>query len=247
MTLRLAHRGDHTTRRGRGAQIEDTLAALVAAAQRPDCDGVEFDVRLSADGVPILHHDESLERVHGLPLRVADTPARRLEEVGVASLAEVLAALPRRSFLDIEIKVPIGRGGVEVLAAARGPELRRAVVSSFSAAALGQMRHLAPTWPLWLNADDLSAATIDLASELDCAAISVDWRAIDPRSMARVQAAGLDVVAWTVTRRPTYRRLVRLGVIAICAEGPALTDNSDGAPRRRVTADGIVAADGRVA
>jgi len=68
MTLRLAHRGDHTTRRGRGAQIEDTLAALVAAAQRPDCDGVEFDVRLSADGVPILHHDESLERVHGLPL-----------------------------------------------------------------------------------------------------------------------------------------------------------------------------------
>ena len=32
----------------------------------PGCDGVEFDVRASTDGVPILLHDETLERVfHG--------------------------------------------------------------------------------------------------------------------------------------------------------------------------------------
>jgi glycerophosphoryl diester phosphodiesterase len=246
MTLRLGHRGDHTARHGAAEHLENTLGALLAAAQRPDCDGVEFDVRLSADGVPVLHHDESLERVHGLPVAVAATPARTLEELGVARLEDVLAALPRRSFIDVEIKVPIGRAGVEVLAAARGPELRRAVVSSFAADALRQMRHLAPTWPLWLNAEDLSAATIGLASRLDCVAISVDWRAIDPGSMARARAAGLDVAAWTVTRRPTYRRLVGLGVVAICAEGPALASGSEGA-RDRTARDPSVAADGRVA
>jgi glycerophosphoryl diester phosphodiesterase len=40
--------------------------------------------------------------------------------------------------------------------------------------------------------------------------------------MARARDAGLEVAAWTVRRRATYRRLERLGVVAICAEAAAL-------------------------
>jgi len=248
MTLRLAHRGDHATRRAGGARLENTLEALVAAAERPDCDGVEFDVRLSADGVPVLHHDATLERILGIPRAVAETSTAHLEELRVATLSDVLAALPRRSFLDVEIKVPIGLSGVEVLASARGPDLRRAVISSFDAAALRQIHHLAPRWPIWLNAGDLSEETIDLALELECMAVSVQWRSIDRRSIARARAAGLDVAAWTVTRRPTYRRLVGLGVVAICAEGAALEEGSlDAAVSGRIGGRRRAAPDGRVA
>ena len=52
--LRLAHRGDWR------AAPENSLQALVAATRIPGCDGVEFDVRLSRDGVPVLLHDETL-------------------------------------------------------------------------------------------------------------------------------------------------------------------------------------------
>src|SRR5439155_364622 len=52
--LRLAHRGDW-----RGAP-ENTLPALLAALDVRGCDGLEFDVRGSSDGVPILQHDETL-------------------------------------------------------------------------------------------------------------------------------------------------------------------------------------------
>jgi hypothetical protein len=38
----------------------------------------------------------------------------------------------------------------------------------------------------------------------------------------RRHAAGLDLIGWTVRRRPTYRRLEQLGAFAICAEGLAL-------------------------
>ena len=81
---------------------------------------------------------------------------------------------------------------------------------------------LAPAWPRWLNAGDLVPHTIALATHLGCRGISVAWRAIDAGSLARARAADLEVAAWTVRRRPTYARLARLGVVAICAEAAAL-------------------------
>ncbi len=216
MTLRLAHRGDW--RRA----PENSLAAFLAALALPDCDGLEFDVRASADGIPVVIHDETLMRVQGIDARVDDLTADALERHGVPALADVLAAIPRRAFLDVELKGNPGRGAVDVLTAGRGPGLERAVVSSFEAATLERVGRLAPSWPRWLNAADLSDATILEATNLECRGVSVEWGAINPRSVARARAADLEVAAWTVRRRPTYRRLERLGVVAICAEGLAL-------------------------
>jgi glycerophosphoryl diester phosphodiesterase len=216
-TLRLAHRGDH--RRA----PENSLTAVLAAMDVPGCDGVEFDVRASADGIPVLLHDETLARVQGRPDAVGDLSATELEPLGVPTLAAVLAALPRSAFLDIELKETFGRGLVEVLAAGRGPALHNAVVSSFDPTAIGRIRDLVPGWPCWLNTVDLSTATIAHATELGCTGVSVLARGIGPRSIRAAHAAGLTVAAWTVTRRRSYARLVELGVAAICVEGEALT------------------------
>jgi glycerophosphoryl diester phosphodiesterase len=214
--LRLAHRGDW--RRA----PENTLAALESALEMAGCDGVEFDVRLSADGIPVLLHDETLARVQGRPDRVDTLDARTLEDAGIPTLADVLAAIPHRAFLDVELKGRHDRTVVEVLAAGRGPGLVNAVVSSFDANTLERVGRLAPEWPRWLNAVDLGPATIELAAGLGCAAIAVEWHAVDRPSLGRAGAAGLDVAAWTVRRRPTLGRLRRLGVVAACVEGPAL-------------------------
>jgi glycerophosphoryl diester phosphodiesterase len=214
--LRLAHRGDW--RRA----PENTIPALLAATAIPGCDGVEFDVQRSADGVPILLHDDTLQRVQGRPERPDQLSARALEDLGVPALADVLAALPRRAFLDVELKGDPGPAVVEVLAAGRGPSLNRAVVSSFEPGTLERVAGLAPTWPRWLNSEDLEPATIATALELECVAIAADWRAIDAGSAARVGAAGLDLVAWTVRRRATFHRLARLGVLGACVEAAAL-------------------------
>lgn len=222
MTLRLAHRGDW--RRA----PENTLAAFLAALAVPGCDGLEFDVRVSADGVPVVIHDETLTRVQGIDARIDALSADALEGHGVPSLETVLAAIPRRAFLDVELKGTHGRAAVDVLTGGRGAGLERAVVSSFEASTLERVGRLAPSWPRWLNAIDLSAETIRLAIDLRCTGVSVDWRAIDASSFARARAAELDIAAWTVRTRPTYRRLERLGVNAICAEATAL----DGRSRR---------------
>ena len=214
--LRLAHRGD--TRRG----PENGIDALVGAAALPTVDGVEMDVRRSRDGVPVVVHDEDLLRVRGIARYVRDLRADELAAVGVPELAAVLHALPRHAFLDVELKETPDRGWVEVLAAGRGPDLERAVISSFEEGALRRMRNLAPAWPRWLNAERLDDAVIASALGLGCQGIAAHWRAVTDRSARDVASAGMALAAWTVRRRPTMRRLARQGVVAVCVEGRPL-------------------------
>lgn len=214
--LRVAHRGDW--RRA----PENTIPAFLAALAVPGCDGLEFDVRAARDGVAVCYHDDTLKRVHGIDRPVNEVTAAELEVLGIPSLEQVLAAIPRRAFLDVELKGDPGRGAFEALVAGRGPGLERAVVSSFEPATLERFAGLAATWPRWLNADDASPATVARAVELECRGISVEWHALDAAAVERARSADLDVAAWTVRRRPTVRRLERLGVAAICVEGAAL-------------------------
>jgi glycerophosphoryl diester phosphodiesterase len=214
--LRLAHRGDD-----RHAP-ENTLHAFRAALAIPGCDGLEFDVRAAADGVPMVCHDETLARVQGRPERVDAMRSEVLVELGLPTLEEVLAVAGRRAFLDVELKVDLGRGVVEVLAGGRGPELHNAVVSSFDHAALRTIGRRAPAWPRWLNARSLTETTVADALALGCRGVSIEWHALDEASVALARSAGLEVAAWTVRRRPTFDRLAGLGVVAVCVEGPAL-------------------------
>ena len=214
--MRLAHRGDwrHAT--------ENTIPALLAALEVPACDGLEFDVRLSADGVPVLSHDADLARVFGRRERVEELAADELDSIGVPTLAAVLAAVGRRPFLDIELKLDTGRTAVEVIAAGRGPALERAVVSSFHPYALEPIARLAPAWGRWLNSHTLAPGVIETAQSVGCTGVAVQWRALDERSVALAREAGLEVIGWTVRRRPTFDRLARIGVGAMCVEAAAL-------------------------
>jgi glycerophosphoryl diester phosphodiesterase len=214
--LRLAHRGDWRV------APENTLAAFSAALAIPACDGLELDVRRSADGVLVVCHDATLARVHGRPDPVASVGVAVLQALGLPTLAETLLAVGRHAFLDIELKGDPGPDVVTVLAAGRGPGLSNAVVSSFDPVALERVAHLAPAWPRWLNSERLDPVTVARAVELGCRAVAVEWRAIDRRTIGLARAAGLEVAAWTVRRRPTFDRLASLGVIAVCVEAAAL-------------------------
>jgi len=214
--LRLAHRGDW--RRA----PENSLAALRAALEIPTCDGVEFDVRSASDGTPVLLHDATLARVQGRADPAASLSPSELGELGVPTLEEALTTVPRRAFLDIELKEDIGPAVVTVLAGGRGPDLARVVVSSFDPTVLRRIHSLAPGWSCWLNSYELTPEVVRLAADLDCRGVSVAWWVITPQSFALAHDAGLEVGAFTVRRRPTFDRLARLGIAAVCVEGRAL-------------------------
>ncbi len=215
--LRLAHRGDWRV------APENSLEALVLATGLPGCDGVELDVRLSRDGVPVLLHDATLDRVQGRPGSVREMDAAELRPLGIPSLAEVLDALPPDSFLDVELKGDDhGKATADVLRSAKGKAPARAVIASFKPPTLVTMGRLLPCWTRWLVADDLAPSTLSAAADLGCRAVACRWEAITPARRRAARAAGLDLVAWTVRQARTFERLGRLGVIACAVEGAAL-------------------------
>jgi glycerophosphoryl diester phosphodiesterase len=214
--LRLAHRGDHT------AGTENSLPALLGACARPAVDGVEFDVRLSADRVPVLCHDPDLHRTHGIDRAVGEMTLAELEAAGITSLAAAVEALPATAWLDLDLKEDVVAIAAPGLIRARGERPERASISSFDPAILVSARQRLPGWPRWVNANAVDEASVATAWSLRGHALSCHYSAVNERTARLVAEAGLAFVAWTVTRRPTYRRLERLGVFATCVEGPAL-------------------------
>ncbi len=94
----IAHRG------ARSIAPENTIEAFEKAIVL-GADGIECDVHMSLDGVPVVIHDETLDRTtagHGL---VADFTAEQLRALGVPTLEETLECLPERAVINVELKV----------------------------------------------------------------------------------------------------------------------------------------------
>lgn len=219
--LLLAHRGDH--RRA----PENTLAAFAAALAIPGVDGLELDLRASADGVAVVLHDPTLARVQGRRIRASRLTAGELVAFDIPSLVDVLAACPPGAFLDVELKEDLGETAVAPLRAARGRDdggVEGVVISSFDGPALATIRRLAPAWPCWLNTAWLSDRAIRTATDLGCTGIAAEWHRVDAGRVARAREAGLDVAAWTVRDAVVRDRLAGLGVVAACVEGGALPE-----------------------
>ena len=99
MILNIAHRGETSLCR------ENTIPAFQAAIEM-GCHGVELDVRLSQDGIPVVVHDATLSRItdgveNGY---IHDTDAKKLNEFGIPSLEDVLKWSKKRAQLFVELK-----------------------------------------------------------------------------------------------------------------------------------------------
>ena len=203
---------------------EITLAAFRRAIA-DGADGVEFDVRATADGVPVMLHDRGLERTTTGRGNVDELPlaAVRRFDAGqgeaVPTLEEAVALLAGRLRMDVELK----QAGIEreVLAVLGRLPAAAWAISSFDWDALRAVRALdtgAALWPLTTVADE---ALFGVATELGAEAIALFAGAIDETVMRRCEEAGLGVMVWTVNDVAGARRARQLGVRALCTDVPA--------------------------
>jgi glycerophosphoryl diester phosphodiesterase len=206
---------------------ENSRAGLRLAAGL-GCRGVEFDVMLSRDGIPVLMHDETVDRTTGASGEVASLSlsALRALDIGgepIPTLAEVLDDC-RHLALWANIEIKPARGREVETGRVIGRMLKESwnghgVVSSFSPMALAAARQQAPGLPLALLADDLPEDWLGAARDSG----AIGWHlaaTVTGEAIARVRASGLVVACYTVDDPAMAEQLFAAGAIAVFSDRP---------------------------
>ena len=225
---RVAHRGYSAV------APENTLPAL-AAAVRAGSTYVEFDVRTTADGVPVVIHDRTVDRTTDGSGHVRDLTLDEIRALDAGSwfspayagvrvplLTEALDLLRPRPELLLEIKPPATLDEVKTIlgmVAERGM-VPRAVVQSFDPEIIRRVREAAPDVRRGLLRLRFEADTVPLAIELGvvCCNPSVDDVLGDPETVAELIGAGIDVMPWTANDPGQWPALVEAGVAGLITD-----------------------------
>lgn len=229
--LWIAHRGA-----GRLAP-ENTLAAFRVGASH-GYRAFECDVKLSADGVPFLLHDATLQRTTAERGNAGDRDWAALSRIDAGgwhgrvyageplpSLEAVARYVQRNGFaLNIEIKPTpgteqhtgetVGTSCLRLWAGAALPPL----LSSFRPEALLGARTTAPGLPRALLLDTLWPGWFDVARSLGCVAVVTNYNLMDAALLGQLHGAGLRALCYTVNDPPEARRLVALGIDGVITD-----------------------------
>ncbi len=222
-----------------GLAPENTLEALDAAAAA-GARWVEVDVRHSADGVPLIFHDDDLARCTGASGAPEDHPWRHLAALDAgrwfhprftgARLPSLEALLVQCRELDLgvnlELKLgPRSRREVLVSAAtaclaAVGAPPRGVLVSSFDVDVLSRWRDRRPNDPVGLICERLDEQALAAAIGLPASTVHPRWQHLRPIEIEAAHAAGLGVHAWTCNRPRQLARLWVAGLDGVITDRP---------------------------
>lgn len=214
-SLVLAHRGASEN------WPENSLAAFKAMAGL-GVDGVELDVQVTADGIPVVAHDTS---IGGQPIDTLEYDGIRelqgelSEDVRIPTLDEVLRVVPNHLLVNIELKSE--HPHPMLLAAINGAHSRhRIVVTSFNSAPLIALRNTAPEIRTGLVSGIHVADLLARVREALADVVSIYWKLATPELVRLMHDNGVAVYVWTVNDEEDARRVLGLGVDAIITDEP---------------------------
>lgn len=228
--------------RGAAAEAPENTLASIRRAAADGATWVEFDVKLSRDGVPMLFHDDTLQRTtdgKGRPEDLTMAELKRLDAGGwfspafagerIPTLGETVAVLMELGLgANVEIKPAPGqaaetaRAVAAALAAEWVMDLPPQVVSSFSEDSLAAFADAAPGADRALLVGKLPADWKARADRLGCRALHMSNKAATRANVAAVLDAGYAVRVYTINDRARMDALRDIGVGSVFTDRPAI-------------------------
>ncbi|KUF11006.1 phosphodiesterase [Pseudoponticoccus marisrubri] len=242
LSVPLAHRALHDRAAGRPENSRAAVRAAIEAGY-----GIEIDLQLSRDGVAMVFHDETLDRLTGEsgPVRARDADAlARIAlsggDEGIPTLSEILQIVGGRVPLLVEIKDQDGALGPgvgaleEAAAAALSGYAGPVACMSFNPHSMTALGRAVPALPRGLTTCAFAAAdwpevpeerraaltAIGDLSRVGGSFVSHDHRALDAPRLAEIRSEGLPVLTWTI-RSPAEEAAARRVADNITFEGYA--------------------------
>ena len=231
----VGHRGD------RAEAPENTMVSLELAMD--DLAFVETDVQLSRDGVPVLFHDTTLERVAGDPRTIADLDLADLRRLDVGAwygrdhVGERMPTLDE--FLTALAERETARALVELKADWRPAEVRtvvdlierhwlrgRVVLQSFSLETLFVVQRVSPTTPRIMLIRELPADPVPLAERLGVIGFGTTAASVSavPGALETLHEAGVAVLCYTLNSHEGWEEVSAIGVDGIITDQPSELD-----------------------
>jgi glycerophosphoryl diester phosphodiesterase len=206
--------------RGASDRALENSPAAFALAVSDGADMIEFDVRLSSDGVSVVFHDGRTGRTAKENLAVARTPAARLRAVRLKNgeklpfLADVLEIVGGKVPINIESKAP---GGIAAAAkalskAGYGGEL---LLSSGRRDECLAARELLPGIPCGLVTRRPSASDIAFCTRHGLSSIHPSRRLLTVLCLRKVAASGIPLLPYTVDDPAEAFALIAAGAVGV--------------------------------
>ncbi len=216
--------------RGASSAFPDNTAAAFAGAVQQGADGVELDVRRSADGRMAISHDETLpDGTVVVATRFADLPGHVLDLAGALDVCTPL------DLVNIEIKnwpedgdfdatEQLASEVVQLLEARGELDGGRNLISSFHLPTIDRVHELAPAlptaWLLGMVEDPIRLVT--KAAEAGHVAVHPHHAFVNDALGAEAHGLGLAVNTWTCDDPDRIRWLADLGVDGLVTNVPAI-------------------------
>jgi glycerophosphoryl diester phosphodiesterase len=229
------HRGD------RAHFPENTLPALQGVLDS-DFDFVETDIQLTADGVPVLMHDETVDRTTNGSGTVGALTLAQVKSldagswysadfayVQVPTLDEFLAIFQgskKKAMLELKgTWTPDQVRIVTSLVYARGVQ-GRIIFEALEFETLESLQSAAPVFPRVLIQHHLSPDPVALATRFGAIAILTSPASLenDPSAVVKMHAAGLGIVLYTLNKTSRWSEALALGVDGIITDKPSSLD-----------------------
>jgi len=213
-----AHRGSS------GTEPENTIRAFRQAIA-DGAGGVELDVHLSSDGVPVVIHDRDVSRTTNGKGNIDELNLGKIKGLDagngerVPTLTEVLHLLAGKRKLYVEVKqANIVPTVLDVLESYPKAEW---LIGSFDLDTLRQARSMSATAELWPIAVTLTDEILAAATEVRASAVSLHSIGATADVVERLTAAHLGLAVWTVNDVAEAQRVRDLGAVGLCTDVPA--------------------------
>jgi glycerophosphoryl diester phosphodiesterase len=208
------------------AHAPENTALSLTTAEELGVDEIELDVRVSADGIPVISHDDDLSRVLGETSgpSVSATPWSQLERLRLPqgqrllTLGQVMGLT--RADLQIELKVPESVSVVADLFAQHPQQRSRCTLTSFQVPILRELMTVLPDVPRGLIAGAYDDRLIEQARAVRASAILTGWQGLTAAVVEEWHRHGFLVGAWPLRTADDARLAHRLGVDMITADAP---------------------------
>lgn len=212
--------------RGAAAYAPENTLASFREARRRGATWVEIDVKLTADGVAIVMHDDSLKRTTGIDRLVAATPRAQLPK-DVPTFEEAIACFAELGLgCNVEIKpcdgreVETARVTVETLRRCWPMSLPPPLLSSFKAASLVAAREAAPEFARAILLGRIEENWRARAEEVGAQGVNTNGAKLTAPQAVAIRKAGYALSVYTIDDGDVAKALVGMGVDCIITDAP---------------------------